>query len=70
MKYVMPRTFSGHTAFSKRTNSNKRSAHGATVGDIVNAMYNLDQEEKLPDIFVAISGIGRQPQFNPESITI
>ena len=31
----------------KRTNSNKRSAHEVTVGDIMSAMYKLDQEEKL-----------------------
>ena len=28
---------------SKRTNFNKRSAHEATVSDIMNAMYDLDQ---------------------------
>ena len=52
----------------KRTNSNKRSALEATVGDIMSAMYKLDQEEKLPDFFVAPSGIGRLPRFNPESL--
>ena len=52
----------------KRTNSNKRSALEATVGDIMSAMYKLDQEEKLPDFFVAPSGIGRLPRFNPEGL--
>ena len=48
----------------KRTNSNMRSAHEAPVGDIMNAMYNLDQEEKLLDFYVTPSGIGRLPRFN------
>ena len=54
----------------KRTNSTKRSAQQANVDDLLRAMYELDQDDLMPRLYVQPAGIGRLPRFNPESLNV
>ena len=53
-----------------RTNSTRRSAHQANVDDLLKAMYELDQDDLMPRLYVHPAGIGRLPRFNPESLNV
>ena len=54
----------------KRTNSSKRSADVANVGDIMDALYKLDIVDDGPLFYVNPKGIGRLPRFNPEKLNV
>ena len=50
----------------KRTNSSKRPASEANVGDIMDALYKIDISTDNHVFYVDSMGIGRLPRFNPE----
>ena len=54
----------------KRTNSSKRPASEANVGDIMDALYKLDISADNQLFHVDSMGIGRSPRFNPENLNV
>ena len=54
----------------KRTNSSKRPASEADVGDIMAALYKIDISTDNHVFYVDSMGIGRLPRFNPEHLNV
>ena len=54
----------------KRTNSSKRPASEANVGDIMAALYKIDISTDNHVFYVDSMGIGRLPRFNPENLNV
>ena len=54
----------------KRTNSSKRPASEANVGDIMVAQYKIDISTDNHVFYVDSMGIGRLPRFNPENLNV
>ena len=54
----------------KRTNSSKRPASEANVGDIMDTLYKIDISTDNHVFYVDPMGIGRLPRFNPENLNV
>ena len=54
----------------KRTNSSKRPASEANVGDIMDALYKIHISTDNHVFYVDPMGIERLPRFNPENLNV
>ena len=54
----------------KRTNSSKRPASEANVGDIMDTLSKIDISTDNHVFYVDPMGIGRLPRFNPENLNV